>query len=352
MSIKQPILGVLGLAIAMAISLVIISLFNAAMFGGWVTYFVATCVPVEVVMALVLQTQYPAFLKDMKQPLKGISLLVITLIIAGIISLAVFYTAAQHVGPPTPMTLIYVIFAVLITFWFVVVWGIWPVTAITKSQFAIGLSVLLVTYLVGYLLFSVLFDFAFLKGAPVYVAALDPMGAFDANSILSFSVTTVTIVFVLIMFDFWPITAVPAFRTQPMMGIANTIFIFVVTGIVWCGGVYGLGFNPVKLQAYGSIGLLFGCLVPIVMFEGQLFAGLKQPLAGLGRLVVAALCGWLLPQFYLWIQPTVTPDLVAQTPNLENWLASALLAMTFPMMVVVAQYFHFWPLRGNGAAQK
>ena len=34
-------------------------------------------------------------------------------------------------------------------------------------------------------------------------------------------------------------------------------------------------------------------------------------------------------------------------PNLENWLASALLAMTFPMMVVVAQYFNFWPLRSN-----
>ena len=116
MSIKQPILGILGLVIAMAISLVIVSLFSAAMFGGWVTYFVATCVPVEVVMALVLQTQYPAFLKDMKQPMKGIALLIITFIIAGIISLAVYYTAAEQIGPPTPMTLIYVIFAVLITF--------------------------------------------------------------------------------------------------------------------------------------------------------------------------------------------------------------------------------------------
>ena len=349
MSIKQPILGILGLVIAMAISLVIVSLFSAAMFGGWVTYFVATCVPVEVVMALVLQTQYPAFLKDMKQPMKGIALLIITFIVAGIISLAVYYTAAEQIGPPTPMTLIYVIFAVLITFWFVVVWGLWPVSALTKSQFVIGLSVLLVTYLIGYLLFYLLFDFAFLKGAPVYFAQLDPMGAFDANSVLSFSVTTVTVVFVLILFDFWPITAVPAFRTQPAMGIANTIFIFVVTGIVWGGGVYGLGFNPVKFQAYGSIGLLFGCLVPAVMFEGKLFEGAKQPVAGIGRLVIAALCGWLLPQFYLWLQPMVTPDLVIQTPDVENWLASALLAMTFPMMVVVAQYFNFWPLRGNAA---
>ncbi len=188
---------------------------------------------------------------------------------------------------PTPMTLIYLIFAVLITFWFVVPWGLWPVSAMTKSQFVIGLSVLLVTYLVGYLLFYLLFDFAFLKGAPVYFEQLDPMGAFDANTVLSFSVTTVTVVFVLIMFDFWPITAVEAFRKQPMMGVATTIFIFVVTGIIWGVGVYGLGFNPVKFQAYGSIGLLFGCLVPVVMFEGKLFEGAKQPVAGIGRLVIA-----------------------------------------------------------------
>ncbi len=357
MSIKQPILGIFGLVIAMAISLVIVSLFSAAMFGGWVTYFVATCVPVEVMMALVLQTQYPAFLKDMKQPMKGIALLVITLVIAAIISLAVFYTAGMATTipgamQPTPMTIIYLIFAVLITFWFVVPWGLWPVSAMTKSQFVIGLSVLLVTYLVGYLLFYLLFDFAFLKGAPVYFEQLDPMGAFDANTVLSFSVTTVTVVFVLIMFDFWPITAVEAFRKQPMMGVATTIFIFVVTGIIWGVGVYGLGFNPVKFQAYGSIGLLFGCLVPVVMFEGKLFEGAKQPVAGIGRLIVAGLCGWLLPQFYLWLQPMVTPDLVIQTPDVENWLASALLAMTFPMMVVVAQYFNFWPLRGNAAVDK
>ena len=348
MSVKQPVLGILGLVIAMAISLIIISLFSADMFDGWVTYFVATCVPVEVVMALVLQTQYPAFLKDMAQPMKGIALLVITLVIAAIISVAVYYTAAKAITvsgtmQPTPMTIIYLIFAVLITFWFVVVWGNWPVTAITKSQFAIGLSVLLVTYLIGYLLFYLLFDFGLLKGAPVYAEQLDPMGKFNFVEVLSFSITTVTLIFVLILFDFWPITAVPAFRTQPMMGLATTIFVFIVAGIIWWVGVYKLNFAPDKFQAYGSIGLLFGCLVPIVMFEGQLFAGLKQPLTGLARLVVAAICGWLLPQFYLWIQPMVTKD----PANLENWLASALLAMTFPMMVVVAQYFNFWPFRGN-----
>jgi len=352
MSIKQPLLGLIGLAVAIVISLAIVSLFSAATFGTWVTYFVATCVPVEVTLALVLQAQYPGFLKDMTQPMKGITLVIMTLIIAGIISLAVYYTAAQQVGPPTPMTLIYVIFAVLITFWFAIVWGVWPVTAITKSQFAIGLSVLLVTYLVGYLLFYLLFNFGFLVGAPVYVEALDPKGVFDANVVLAYSVTTVTMVFVLIMFDFWPVTAFEKLRSQPMMGIATTILVFVMTTIVWWIGVGVLGFNPVKLQAYGSIGLLFGALVPVVMYEGQLFASMKQPVAGILRLIIAAICGYVLPQFYLWMQPIVTPDLVQQTPDLENWLASALLAMTFPMMVVVAQYFNFWPFRGNEAASK
>jgi len=165
-------------------------------------------------------------------------------------------------------------------------------------------------------------------------------------------VTTVTMLFVLIMFDFWPLTAFEKLRSQPAMGIATTILIFIVTGIVWWVAIDVMGFNPVKFQAYGAIGLLFGALVPIVMFESKLFANLKQPLAGIGRLIVAAIVGYVLPQFYLMMSPVVTPDLVHQTPDVENWLASALLAMTFPMMVVVAQYFNFWPLRGNGAAEK
>jgi len=67
MSIRQPTLGILGLVISIAISLFIISLFSAATFGAWVTYFLVICLPVQVVMAFVLQAQYPAFIKNLKQ---------------------------------------------------------------------------------------------------------------------------------------------------------------------------------------------------------------------------------------------------------------------------------------------
>ena len=43
------------------------------------------------------------------------------------------------------------------------------------------------------------------------------------------------------------------------------------------------------------------------------------------------------------------PELVAAGPEghyqEELWLASALLGLTFPVLVVVTDYFDFWPLK-------
>jgi len=296
---------------------------------------------------------YPPFAKNLGQPAKGIALTVLTLLIAAVISAIVYYTVDTGMGPPTPFTIIYVIFAVLITFWFVVVWGCWPVTAVTDSPFIKGLTALLVTYLLGYLLFWLLFDFGFMAQAPFYSPDLDPQGAFMAWDILSFSVTTVAIVFLLIMFDFWPMTAVPALRGQPLLGLSSTVFILILTGIVFWIAKSVLGMDSVRFMVFGSIAFLFGTLIPIIIFESKPFAAKPQPVAGLGRLVIALIAAIVLTPVYWNLGPVVSGQLLAGPPDYqyELWLASALLAMTFPMMVVVAQFFDYWPIRARPAAE-
>lgn len=349
---KQPILGIVGLIIVMVVAMAIISLFTADQFAGWVTYFVAVCVPVEVVIGMVWQLSYPSFVKDMGQPMKGITLVILTFIIAAIFTAIIFYGQAQGITPLTPMAIQYAIFSVLVTFWFVVVWGMWPLSAITKNPLVLGLGVLIVTYGGGYLLFNLLFNFSFMAGAPFYSTAIDPSGAFNALEILSYSVTTVAVVFMFIVMDFWPITAVPAFRNQPVFGIVTTIAVLAIAGLAYWLGVIVLGEEPVKFMVFCSIGFLFGSLLPIIMFEGQLFASMKQPVKGLLGLVVAVVAGALLPKIYWAMAPTLSGDLVAGAPNYqyELWLASALLAMTFPLMVCYAQFFSYWPIRGKQAA--
>jgi len=348
---KQPVLGLIGLIIVMAIAMGVISLFSADTFAGWVTYFIAVCVPVEVVIGMVWQLGYPPFVKDLAQPLKGIALLFITFAIAAVFTAIIFYGQAQGITPLTPMALQYAIFSVLVTFWFVVAWGMWPLSALTKNPLILGLGALVVTYGLGYILFNLLFDFGFMAGAPFYSTDIDPSGAFNALQILSFSVTTVAVIFMFIVMDFWPITAVPAFRKQPVMGIVTTIVVLAIAGLAWWLGVVVMGQDPVQFMVFCSIGFLFGSLLPIIMFEGTLFSNMKQPVKGLLSLVVAVVAGALLPKLYWALAPSLSGELVAGPPNYqyELWLASALLAMTFPLMVAYAQFFNFWPIRGKVA---
>lgn len=343
---SQPFLGLAALLLSILLSLGVISLFTPATFATWVTFFVVVCVPVQIVIGMVWQANYPASL-NFPQPAKGIVAMLLTLVVAAGIATTIFFTQSGAVSPPTPFTLMYVIFSVLVAFWFVIVWGCWPLSAFTKNQFLLGLGILLVTYFVGYLLFAALFNFDAMVQAPFYSAAFDPKGAFPAFYILSYSVTTVSVIFACVLLDFWPITKFAAFRTQPLMGLVSTIYILsVAAGIFWVG-VGVIGIDPVMFMVHVSIAFLFGALVPLIMFEGKLFSALPQPAKGLTSIAIAAAAGAVLPRIYAAASTYVSGPLQSGAPSyqLEFWMASALLAMTFPIMVVVGSYFNFWPLR-------
>ncbi|MCC6073956.1 hypothetical protein ACFPTX_19795 [Pseudomonas sp. GCM10022188] len=344
---RQPLRGLLGLAGVIALSLALIGCFSGEFFATWVTFFVVCCVPVQIVLSMLWRNQYPAWLGGLPQPARGLGLLGLALLGGALVAILVFVTQARLAGPPTPFTLMYVIFCVLLTFWWVIVWECWPLSALTRQPLALGLGTLLVAYLLGYRLFTALFDFSALAGAPFYRADLDPHGAVPAFEMLAFAVTTVGVMFACMLLDFWPLANIPRLCRQPVAGLARSALVLVLSGIFYAAGTRGLGIEPVPFMVHGAIGLLFGALVPLLMFEGQLFAPLAQPLRGVLQLGVAVLAGAVLPRLYWAGAPWLSGPLSAGAPayGQELWLASALLAMTFPLLVAFSQFLDFWPLR-------
>ena len=83
------------------------------------------------------------------------------------------------------------------------------------------------------------FNFGFLRGAPVYVAALDPQGLFNVWKALVFCVTIVAAMFLIVDFDLWPLTMFPKVMRQPVLGIVWSIIAVALVGIAFFLGVGG-----------------------------------------------------------------------------------------------------------------
>ncbi len=83
------------------------------------------------------------------------------------------------------------------------------------------------------------------------------------------------------------------------------------------------------------------------VFEGALPLPGAQPVRGLASAVLAAVIGLVLAGLYAVLATRVSGDVPFGGPGYQGevWLASALLAVTFPLLSVVIDCFGFWPAR-------
>ncbi len=84
-------------------------------------------------------------------------------------------------SPPLPNLILCSITGVVVRFWLAIMFGGWPFNVVLKNQVISGVLMWIAAYAVNYALYRVLFNFAFLKGAPVYVEALDPGGLYKRH---------------------------------------------------------------------------------------------------------------------------------------------------------------------------
>ena len=344
--LKQPWLGIVATALVIIAALTFISLFELPVFTGWVSYFLLCVIPMQIITA-VLWGSNPAFAAKQPQPLKGLTLTISTLVVGAIVAAVSFATIGGSVNPPTPMLAMCSIVSVVISFWAAIMWGGWPFTAMFKNPIVAGLTTLVACYVVNYLLFRVFFDYGFMQGAPVYVAAQDPQGLFPAWYALVFYLTCLSVMFLMLNFDLWPLTTAPSVMRQPRLGAVWTLIVLVLGAVVFYVGVVLPARDPVAFMVRVPVPFIFGTIVVQNMLKGSLFARQTQPVKGVLNVVAVIVIGQVLSRLYAALAPTVTGPLKAGPPpyDFEIWLASALLSVTFPLLIFYAEFFQFWPLQ-------
>lgn len=347
LDLKQPGVGIAATALVIAIALGFVSLFDFPTFTGWVADGLLCAIPIQIVMAVTWGGKQPAFAAGARPPLNGVLLTVGALIVGTMVEAVLFVTVGGRVNPPAPMLAMYVIVAVVVTFWAAIVWGGWPFTTLIKNTVAAGLTMLVVCYAANHALFRLFFDYGFMQGAPVYVPALDPHGLFNAWYALVFYVTALAAMFLLVNFDLWPLTKFPGVMQQPVLGVVWTITLLVLAAAAFVVGVQLAGMDVVAFLVRVPVPFIFGTIVVQNMLQGSLFATLTQPLKGVMNVVAVVVIGTLLSRLYGALAPVVTGVLAPGPPSYdaEIWLASALLSVTFPFLIFFAEFFKFWPLK-------
>ncbi|MEO8098387.1 MAG: hypothetical protein ABI811_11860 [Acidobacteriota bacterium] len=342
---KQPALGLVASAIVIAISLGFISLFDFGEFSGWVSYLLICLIPMEIVVGVSWGAN-PAFAAGMPQPIKGLVLMLVCVVAAAVIAPIYWNVVGGGVSPPLPNLMLTSIVSVVVMFWFAIMFGGWPFNVISKNPVVSGLLMWVGCYAINYGLVQIFFNYDFLKGSPIYVAALDPGGMFNGVLAHIFYVTAIAVLFLLLHFDLWPLTLSPAIMKQPNLGIVWTLLALVLGGAAFYIGIFVMAMDPMTFLIRVPIPFIFGTIIVLNMLHNSLFASLRQPVKGIANSVAAAVIGTALAAMFGALAPKVTGTLSSDPPgsDYQRWLASALLAVTFPFLIFYAEFFRMWPL--------
>lgn len=346
--IKQPMLGLIGTIVTVGLSLAISTAFHPDTFGSWVGFLTMCAVPAQIVVGLVWQNSYPGFLTRLPQPARGAAILLILVAAVGVIAPATLHLVGGGVTPPTPFLNMYIIMSIVATFWLVAVFQCWPAAAISTHPAAVGLGTLAFAYLAAWVVFRAGFDFQAMAGAPFYVAALDPHGAIPAWHILSYAVTSVAIIMGLVLLDFWPFSAlagkVPALGKQPVFGLIVAAVVLPLAGLIWTAGVRLAGMDAVDYLVRVPVSFVFGTFIVLTLFQTAPFQRLAQPAKGLALIAGSAVLAVATYRLYRFVALAAMGEIPAGPPTygLDLWIATAMLSITFPL-IVAYDGFGFWP---------
>ena len=346
MSVKrQPWLGVTATGLIIVLALAFIAPWSWPSFGGWVSFVMMCGIPFAIVVGAYWRGEEPSAIARLRQPVRGLAYLLLTVVVAAVVALVLWLTVGGRVSPPLPMLAQATILSVVTSFWLTIMWGGWPFSLI-RNRLVSGIALLVGTYAIAGVIFVVLFDYAWLKGAPVYDASLDPGGLFDAWDATVAAVTALAVMFLVLHLDLWPLRRSSTVMRQPVLGLVWTVLVLVVGVVLYYLGTRTFGMTPPSFLVTVPIPFIFGSVVLLNMLDGSLTARLHSPLRGVASAVAAMVVGSVLALVYRLVMPLVTGELPSGPPTFdaELWLANALLAVTFPFLAFYGDFFQLWPL--------
>lgn len=313
----------------------------------WLALFFILCVPAQVAMGELLNAKSNNLLSSLSQPFKGVIITTICALLAGGYTLILFNTVGGGIHSPGPPLLSYSIVVVAMTFWYVIVWDCWPISITIHSAYWRCLSILILPFFIGYIAYYWLFDFSFLQGTPSYESSLDPKGLFTSWYVIAFLITTVAVLFSLSLFE---VKLFSVYSDRPFLrGIASSLFILTISSGVYFFAIFTIKLDPVVYLVNGPITYIFGMFIPLNLFKGRLFKYVEQPQKGIYLVVLSLLAGGSLNILYTLFFMYFFPSLVKinQSYVLELWMANAMLAFSFPILITLTDHFDFWPFKND-----
>ena len=342
---KQPVLGLVASAVGIALALLFVSLFSVPSFLGPVAFYMLCTIPFQV-MAVVVWGANPSFVATLAHPVKGLVLLLVTLVAGAVIMPIALWAVGEGVSPPGPIPSHFAVIVVPTTFWLAIMWGGWPFNLFGSDAKVAGIALLVGAYVITWVIFRVFFDYTFMQGAPVYLPSA-PHGLFNGVSTLVFYVTALAAMFLILCFDLWPFTLVPSVMQQPALGLTWTIVAVLIAWLATFVGITTMGMDPMAFLVRVTVPFIFGSIVVLNMFQNSLAGSLTQPVKGLVNTALVVVIGQALATLFRAAAPTLVGPLTAGPPgyDFEVWLANALLSVTFPFLIFLAAYFAYWPLK-------
>ena len=338
----QPLLGLAATALVVAVSLAYLTLFDFGTFVGWVAFAMLCLIPPQIVTVVLAPN--PPFASGRRQPARGAVLLLATIAAGAMLAALALWVVGEGVAPPGPIPSHYAVIVVPTTFFLAIMFGGWPFTRLSRNGVVVGLSVLVAAYAITFVVFRTLFNYDFLQGAPVDLASA-PSGAYNAVTALVFYVTALGGMFLLLHFDLWPLTMLPAVMKQPVLGLV-WLAVALVTGAAVMQVAGAQDKDPMWVLTRVTAPFIFGTIVVLNMLQNSLFAKLRQPLKGVANTIAATVIGVALGQVYGYFSDWWFNELPMGQPGYEYelWLVNALLSVTFPFLIFYAAYFDYWPL--------
>ena len=342
--VAQPVLGMMCAILVTSLSLTVAVLLPPSIVSGWAGLGLTAAVPTLIVQTTIWRGQ-PRIIE--RQPLRGLAGVVIMISSGAAISVLAMLAFGGGVLRPTPFVMMPLISAVPIVLWQVFLFESWPFSRLGISPVKIGLLVLATTYVATALDVHLFFDEAFLRRSSLYEPQLDPGGWFDARDVVAILIASAGGVLALAAMEFWPVRALarllPVLSGQPGRGIAGLALALGCAVVLWAACVRGVGASIESFQSRVCVSFIFGMFVMQVMLQGSVFSGRKQPLRGLFVIAVAGLIA--VAAYMLYRHAATWRGELALATKLETWISTAMLAITFPCMGVLADLFEFWPLR-------
>lgn len=344
------ITGIVGSLAVFAIAAAIIAPFSHHAFTEWVALAFMAATPAQIILGLLWHNSKPDFINTFSAPVKGLILTGITIVVGAIVLAGLIFIVGQNHGI-SPMIVQYAIMTIVITLWMVPVWQCWPFNLLSNDPFKVGIYTLIGSYFIAYGLWSLFFDYSILQkiGHPHYVANIDPGGLFDMWHALTFAVTTVGLIILHTLFDFWPVNKLAGNASQPLRGVIATVYFLVLSWLLRSLFVDVLAMPQVEYMIRVPVSLILGVFLVNNMMQFSLFSTLAQPIRGIVLSMLAIVTAIVMFHVYAYASHLHVGQEIGMGPKngfaQEIWIASAMLGVTFPIIFLISGFFNFWPFK-------